>query len=334
MTSCRGLAACSAVLFLFSPAVSFGVTVVYAPTLPEGLLHYTVEAAADFAAGLGIEGNWYYNRPSLFGDVQTKINSPVTLAELIVYAAQSEADDAICLRMVETDVGWFAYALRWNRGAASGACRGVRDPENFDWRLLGGDLAEGRSPLPGDGEPDSLTGVRWFGHEIDDGLALVASQVWLEHHPENVTAALQLANRAGDVVRGIAVVGDLPGVEMLLDSVDALVGLAGEVAVGALENATNQGLIIALYFAGHAAENAWKVTRYAIPYRGIGDTPERVEALAERIALEADRYWELAAESYERAIESAGAAELGGSWLLMSRVALKLLYREIGEDWP
>ncbi|MCK4594685.1 hypothetical protein KAU45_09295, partial [bacterium] len=78
----------------------------------------------------------------------------------------------------------------------------------------------------------------------------------------------------------------------------------------------------------------WKVTRYAIPYRGIGDTPERVEALAERIALEADRYWELAAESYERAIESAGAAELGGSWLLMSRVALKLLYREIGEDWP
>ncbi len=328
MTDGRAPAACFAVILLFCPAVSFGVTVVYAPTIPDGLPQTPVEVAADFAAGLGVEGDWYYNRPSLFGDVQTKIDSPVTLAELIVYAAQSEATDAICLRLVETGIGWFAYALRWNRGAFSGACRGVRDPESFDWRLLGGDLAGERAPVPGDGEPDSLTGVRWFGREIDEGLALVASQAWLEQHPENVNAALQLANRAGDVVRGIAVVGDLPAVEMLLDSVAALVGLAGEVADTASENTTDQSLVIALYFAGHAAENAWKVTRYATPYRGIGDDPQRVEASAERIALEADRYWELAVESYQRAIDLAGAGELGGSWTLMSRVALKLLYRD------
>ncbi|OGD72202.1 MAG: hypothetical protein A2Y64_06130 [Candidatus Coatesbacteria bacterium RBG_13_66_14] len=317
---------------LLSPVPVFALTVIYAPTLPEGSPVAPTAAAENFAGGLGVEGDWYYNTPSLFGDVRTALRSPKTLSELIVYAAQSEADDTVCLRLAETPEGWFGYALRWNHGTVSGACRGARDPVNFDWWLLGEDLARGRSPVPGNGEPDSLPGVRWFGHALDEGLALVASARWLEHRPEEVTAALQLADRAGQVVRQIAVVGDVPAVNRLLDGIAVLVGVAGEAADRVSSGGEGQNVIITLYFAGHAAENAWRVTRYAGPYQGIGDLPEETEAAAGRVALESERYWEKAVEGYRRAVDSAGIAELGGSWVLMSRVALMLLYHEAGRE--
>jgi len=317
---------------LLSSVPAFALTVIYAPTLPEGSPVTPAAAAADFAGGLGIKDDWYYNTPSLFGDVRTALRSPTTLSELIVYAAQSEADDAVCLRLAETPEGWFGYALRWNRGVVSGACRGARNPESFDWWLLGEDLGRGRSPVPGNGEPDSLPGVRWFGHALDEGLALVASMRWLEHHPEEVTAALQLADRAGQVIRQVAVVGDVPAVERLLDGLTVLVGAAGEAADHVSSESEGQNVIIALYFAGHAAENAWRVTRYAGPYQGIGDPPEEAEAAVGRVALESEHYWEEAVEDYRRAVDSAGIAELGGSWVLMSRVALMLLYHETGRE--
>jgi len=316
---------------LLSPVPASALTIIYAPTLPEGSPVTPAAAAENFAGGLGVGGDWYYNTPSLFGDVRTAIPPPTTLSALIVYAAQSEADDTVCLRLAETEEGWFGYALRWNHGVVSGACRGARDPENFDWWLLGEDLARGRSPVPGKGEPDSLTGVRWFGHALDEGLALAASVKWLEHRPEEVTAALQLADRAGQVIRQIGVVGDVPAVNRLLDGVAALVGTAGE-AAGRVPADDGQNVVIALYFAGHAAENAWRVTRYAGPYQGIGDLPEEAEAAAGRVALESEDYWERALEDYRRAVDSAGVAELGGSWVLMSRVAIMLLYHETGRE--
>ncbi|MCX7022314.1 MAG: hypothetical protein NTW26_08615 [bacterium] len=316
---------------LLAPVPAFALTIIYAPTLPEGSPVTPAAAAENFAGGLGVEDDWYYNTPSLFGDVRTALRSPPTLSELIVYAAQSEADDTVCLSLIETQEGWFGYALRWNRGVVSGACRGARDPDTFDWWLLGEDLAREKSPVPGSGEPDSLTGVRWFGHTLDEGLALVAAMRWLEHHPEEDTAALQLADRTGQVIRQIAVVGDVAAVNRLLDGIAALVGTAGE-AADKVPKEDGQNVIIALYFAGHAAEYAWRVTRYAGPCQGIGDLPEQAEAAAGRLALESEDYWERAVEDYRRAVDSAGIEELGGSWVLMSRVAIMLLYHETGRE--
>jgi hypothetical protein len=327
----RRIAVLPAVLLL-SPVPASALTVIYTPTLPEDSPVTPAAAAEDFAGGLGVEGDWYYNTPSLFGDVRTAIRPPTSLSELIVYAAQSEASDTVCLRLAQTPEGWFGYALRWNHGTVSGACRGARDPASFDWWLLGEDLARGRSPVPGKGEPDSLPGVRWFSHALDEGLALVAAMRWLEHRPEEVTAALQLADRAGQVVRRIAVVGDVPAVNRLLDGIAALVAAAGEAAERVSAREDGQNLIIALYFAGHAAENAWRITRYAGPYQGIGDLPSEAEVADGRVALESEGYWERAVENYRRAVDSAGIAELGGSWVLMSRVALMLLYHETGRE--
>lgn len=320
-----------AVLALW-PVPASALTVIYAPTLPEDSTVNPVRAAEDFAGGLGVAADWYYNTPSLFGDVQTAIQPPVTLSELIVYAAQSEASDTVCLRLTRTPEGWFGYALRWNHGVFSGACRGVREPGDFDWWLLGEDLARGKSPVPGNGEPDSLPGVRWFGHTLDEGLALVAAAEWLEHRPDEATAALQLADRAGKVIGQIAVVGDVPAVNRLLEGVATLVDAAGEAADHVAAVNEGQNVIIALYFAGHAAENAWRVTRYAGPYQGIGDRPAEAEAAAGRVESESERYWQKAVEGYRRAVDSAGIAELGGSWVLMSRVALMLLYHETGRE--
>jgi len=323
------LTAVLVILFL-SPA--FALTVIYTPTLPDGVSLTPVEAAAEFAAGLEVEEDWYYNTPSLFGDTRTALRPPTTLAGLIVYAAQSEADDAVCLRLVETPEGWFGYALRWNRGVLSGASRGTREPEAFDWRSLGRDLAAGRPLVPGDGEPDSLTGVRWLGRELDDGLALAAAAGWLERAPEELTAAFQLGDRAGKVILGLAVVGDVPAVERLLDAVELLVDSARRATEHVLALGAKRSAVIGLYFAGRAAENAWRVTRYASPYRGIGDSSEGAEALAGRIAQRSEAYWGLAVESYRRALDTAGVVEAAGSWVLMARVALMQLYRETGRD--
>jgi len=320
------------VVLLLSPVPAFALTVIYAPTLPEDSPVTPAAAAEDFAGGLGVEADWYYNTPSLFGDVRTALRSPKTLSELIDYAAQSEADDTVCLRLAQTPEGWFGYALRWNHGVVSGACRGARDPDDFDWWLLGEDLARGRPPVPGNGEPDSLPGVRWFGHTLDEGLALVAAAEWLEHRPDEPIAALQLADRAGKVIGQIAVVGDVPAVNRLLDGISALISVAGEAADRVSAGDEGQNVIIALYFAGRAAENAWRVTRYAGPYQGIGDRPAEAEAAAGRVDRESEDYWERAVEGYRRAVDSAGIAELGGSWVLMSRVALMLLYHETGRQ--
>jgi hypothetical protein len=315
-----------------TPVPASALTVIYAPTLPEDSPVTPVAAAENFAGGLGVEADWYYNTPSLFGDVQTALQSPKTLSELIDYAAQSEADDTVCLRLAETPEGWFGYALRWNHGVVSGACRGAREPDDFDWWLLGEDLARGKSPVPGNGEPDSLPGVRWFGHTLDEGLALVAAMRWLEHRPDEAAAALQLADRAGKVIGQIAVVGDVPAVNRLLDGVAVLVDAAGEAADRIAAEGEGQNVIIALYFAGHAAEYAWRVTRYAGPYQGIGDLPAEAEAAAGRVESESERYWQEAVAGYRRAVDSAGIAELGGNWVLMSRVAIMLLYHETGRQ--